>query len=248
MFFIGHIHLFRNPNLTPSVFATNRFAHLPPSVHLPTPFTSSNHTSPSRTLSAAENHFSTMYCLRWWIPLFLLPFPKTSPFFLILFLFSFSLHSQPCMYCALILTGLFSTSSNWYALDVSAPSLHATNSSSPATSNNSSAPRPSYGWIDLGLSGGNGFFSPLARPDSAVLTTNSTTPEYYSLSTPWSEKRVDVPKRFYLGVGKHQGLGVWIDLGSSLGDSTSSPEVSNISIEQTTEPTSQEAAAGHVEL
>ncbi len=45
-------------------------------------------------LAASDSPQVKMYCLRWWIPLFLLPFPKTSPLFLVLFLFSFALHSH----------------------------------------------------------------------------------------------------------------------------------------------------------
>ncbi|PWN49764.1 hypothetical protein IE53DRAFT_387996 [Violaceomyces palustris] len=55
-----------------------------------------------------------MYCLRWWIPLFLLPFPSTTPFLLTLFLLSYSLHTKPCVYCSFILVGLFASSTYWY--------------------------------------------------------------------------------------------------------------------------------------
>ncbi|SPO26238.1 uncharacterized protein UTRI_02514 [Ustilago trichophora] len=169
-----------------------------------------------------------MYCLRWWIPLFLLPFPKTSPLFLVLFLFSFALHSQPCMYCALILTGLFTTSSNWYGPSSTIVPHSVANPTTSTTSTNTSETRPSYGWLDLGFSGGNGFFSPLVRastsssiPSDAYMNNSvSTDAAFYRLSIPWSESQVQIPKRFYVGLGKHQGLGMWIDLGSGLSDSS----------------------------
>ncbi|KAF6767016.1 Bladder cancer-related BC10-like protein [Kalmanozyma brasiliensis GHG001] len=168
-----------------------------------------------------------MYCLRWWIPLFLLPFPKTSPLFLVLFLFSFALHSQPCMYCALILMGLFGTSSNWYTSDASAIVSLSANSSASVSPSNTTSARSSYGWLDLGFSGGNGFFSPLTRPiigSSADVDSlaSSQQSDFYRLSIPWSESRVEIPKRFFVGLGKHQGFGVWVDLGSGL-DITTAP-------------------------
>lgn len=178
-----------------------------------------------------------MYCLRWWIPLFLLPFPRTSPLFLVLFLFSFALHSQPCIYCALILTGLFTTSSNWYGPSSTIVPHSAANSTISATSSNTSEPRPSYGWLDLGFSGGNGFFSPLSRPSitssipsDADIKSAETNAAFYRLSIPWSESQVQIPKRFYVGLGKYQGLGMWIDLGSGLNDS-SAPLSANTNIQ-----------------
>lgn len=168
-----------------------------------------------------------MYCLRWWIPLFLLPFPKTSPFFLVLFLFSFALHSQPCMYCALIITGLFTTSSSWYGHSSTIIKLDANNSSASAPAPNS-GPRLSYGWFDLGLSGGNGFFNPISRPAPSSPVDVGSEPgfaeseaKFYRFSIPWSEAQVQIPKRFYLGLGRHQGFGTWVDLGSGLDDSHS---------------------------
>ncbi|SJX62226.1 uncharacterized protein SRS1_13073 [Sporisorium reilianum f. sp. reilianum] len=187
-----------------------------------------------------------MYCLRWWIPLFLLPFPKTSPLFLILFLFSFTLHSQPCMYCALILTGLFTTSSNWYGPASSAVTLDSTNATASTWSTNNTAPRSSYGWLDLGYSGGNGFFSPLSRPYAGSNSTRfatATTTDFYRLAIPWSESQVQIPKRFFVGVGKHRGLGVWVDLGSGIGDAATS----SATAQSSTKP-STPAAPKHVEL
>lgn len=36
-----------------------------------------------------------MYCLRWWLPVFLLPVPAAPPAFLFLFLLSYTLHTRP---------------------------------------------------------------------------------------------------------------------------------------------------------
>lgn len=47
-----------------------------------------------------------MYCLRWWIPVFLLPFPAAPPAFMFLFLLSYALYTRPCFYCAAIIFGL----------------------------------------------------------------------------------------------------------------------------------------------
>lgn len=189
-----------------------------------------------------------MYCMRWWIPLFLLPFPKTSPLFLVLFLFSFALHSQPCMYCALILTGLLTTSSNWYGPASSITTLDSANSS--VSTANASLPRSSYGWLDFGYSGGNGFFSPISRPSSCSTSTQNANTSgleahnLYHFSIPWSKSEVQIPKRFFVGVGKHRGLGVWVDLGSGI--SAVSPTTEEAS--QTSSSTSAEAANKHVEL
>ncbi|CAG8613266.1 1413_t:CDS:2 [Rhizophagus irregularis] len=37
-----------------------------------------------------------MYCMRWFIPLLLLPFPNAPPFFVLIFLVSYFLHQRPC--------------------------------------------------------------------------------------------------------------------------------------------------------
>lgn len=191
-----------------------------------------------------------MYCLRWWIPLFLLPFPKTSPLFLILFLVSFAMHTQPCMYCALILTGLFSTSSNWYGPSSTIVPLSGANTTASTAPSNSSQPRPSYGWIDLGLSGGNGFFIPLLRPSSgsAEQETSESSSAFYRLSLPWSEASVEIPKRFYFGLGKHHGLGMWIDLGSGTGDSSSTSPTTQSSAVNSVSSASHLSANKHSEL
>ncbi|KAJ1024624.1 hypothetical protein NDA13_004552 [Ustilago tritici] len=191
-----------------------------------------------------------MYCLRWWIPLFLLPFPKTSPLFLILFLVSFAMHSQPCMYCALILTGLFSTSSDWYGPSSTIVPLSGINSTASTAASNSSQPRPSYGWLDFGLSGGNGFFSPLHRPCSGPAGNIATelSSSLYRLSLPWSKRHVTIPKRFYFGLGKHQGLGMWIDLGSDMGNSSPNSQATQKLAAESVSLPPQMAAHKHIEL
>lgn len=196
-----------------------------------------------------------MYCLRWWIPLFLLPFPSTTPFFLILFLVSFALHSQPCMYCALILTGLFATSSNWYGPNSNVAILNAANSSVSTTTSNATHPRLSYGWLDLGLNSGKGFFSPLSRLSSSATAikdagqqVDETLRSYYHLSVPWSQSGVQIPKRFYLGLGKHQGLGVWVDLGSGTRGSSSSLAAARGSTTHAPASASSTPAEKHLEL
>ncbi|CAD6886864.1 unnamed protein product [Tilletia controversa] len=55
-----------------------------------------------------------MYCLRWWIPLFLLPFPLAPPSFLVLFIIAYVFHTRPCAYCGVIIVGLFISSCYWY--------------------------------------------------------------------------------------------------------------------------------------
>ncbi|PWN35445.1 uncharacterized protein FA14DRAFT_114858, partial [Meira miltonrushii] len=51
-----------------------------------------------------------MHCLRWWLPLFLLPLPAVSPVMMILFVTTYAIRTKPCAYCAVIILGLmFST-------------------------------------------------------------------------------------------------------------------------------------------
>ncbi|GAC71292.1 hypothetical protein PANT_2d00040 [Moesziomyces antarcticus T-34] len=208
---------------------------LPPA---PSAFTLIRSTSQPRLFLLSLSVWThTMYCLRWWIPLFLLPFPHTSPLFLVLFLVSFALHSQPCIYCALILTGLFTTSSNWYGpASTIVPAIDA--------ANDTAQPRASYGWIDLGLSGGNGFFNPMARPRSASAPTQPADEDkvegddFFRLTIPWSDVEWNVPKRFHVGPSKHQGLGFWIDLGSKL-DSPPEPAMQAASTPSLADTSSQ---------
>ena len=148
-----------------------------------------------------------MYCLRWWIPLFLLPFSRSTPAFLVLFLISYAVHTKPCIYCTVILTGLFATSAFWYPSDTVDSDVHK-----------------SYGWLDLGIFGGNGFWSPLDRPSafpSAVSPGTGTTDPNVLLTVPiptalssWTRwpAAVSIPSRFFLGLSKRRAMGVWINL------------------------------------
>ncbi|KAI9281763.1 hypothetical protein BC943DRAFT_329532 [Umbelopsis sp. AD052] len=54
-----------------------------------------------------------MYCMRYFVPLLLLPFPDSPPIFVLLFLISFFLHQKPCIYCTLLLFALFSSTCFW---------------------------------------------------------------------------------------------------------------------------------------
>lgn len=54
-----------------------------------------------------------MWCTRWFLPLLLLPLPTATPYFLILFLVSLTLHARPCFYCIILLTALFTSSCYW---------------------------------------------------------------------------------------------------------------------------------------
>ncbi|CAG8470852.1 9635_t:CDS:2 [Ambispora gerdemannii] len=54
-----------------------------------------------------------MYCMRWFIPLLLLPFPNAPPFFVLTFLISYFLHQRPCVYCTILLLALFSSTCYW---------------------------------------------------------------------------------------------------------------------------------------
>ncbi|EPQ29424.1 uncharacterized protein PFL1_03179 [Pseudozyma flocculosa PF-1] len=150
-----------------------------------------------------------MYCLRWWIPLFLVPFPKVSPFFLILFLLSFTLHSRPCVYCALILFGLFATSVNWYPeLGLGPSPVTMTTSTQEAIS-----PKPEAAPFYPG--------SILASIDAAP--TGSAVPTQTGIVPPAVEQvlllwlgldveRVVVPEKVFVGLGRAGGLGFWINL------------------------------------
>ncbi|PWZ02126.1 hypothetical protein BCV70DRAFT_198405 [Testicularia cyperi] len=159
-----------------------------------------------------------MYCLRWWIPLFLFPFPKTSPLFLILFVLSFTIHSKPCIYCALIITGLFATSANWYTAPTAGSTETALPSNLGASSPNVTGAeevRTSESWFDLGHSGGSGFWNPIRRrPEQPSATSpsplaNST---HFLITLPYTRSPLALPKQFYLGLGRHGGMGVWINL------------------------------------
>ncbi|PPQ78193.1 hypothetical protein CVT26_007570 [Gymnopilus dilepis] len=59
-----------------------------------------------------------MWCTRWFLPLLLLPLPTAPPYFLVLFLFSLTMHAKPCFYCIVLLTTLFVSSCYWQPFPV----------------------------------------------------------------------------------------------------------------------------------
>ncbi|PFH54711.1 hypothetical protein AMATHDRAFT_52478 [Amanita thiersii Skay4041] len=62
-----------------------------------------------------------MWCTRWFLPLLLLPLPTAPPFFLLLFLFSLTMHAKPCFYCIVLLTTLFVSSCYWQPFPLDSP-------------------------------------------------------------------------------------------------------------------------------
>jgi len=64
---------------------------------------------------------TTMWCTRWFLPLLLLPLPTAPPYFLILFLFSLTMHAKPCIYCIVLLTTLFISSCYWQPFPTDSP-------------------------------------------------------------------------------------------------------------------------------
>ncbi|KAF8167849.1 hypothetical protein B0H34DRAFT_683301 [Crassisporium funariophilum] len=62
-----------------------------------------------------------MWCTRWFLPLLLLPLPTAPPYFLILFLFSLTIHAKPCFYCIVLLTTLFVSSCYWQPFPIESP-------------------------------------------------------------------------------------------------------------------------------
>ncbi|KAF9930414.1 hypothetical protein BGZ67_005833 [Mortierella alpina] len=56
-----------------------------------------------------------MYCIRAFLPLLLLPFPSTAPYFVILYSISLYRHHRPCVYCIFTVILLFSTTCYWGA-------------------------------------------------------------------------------------------------------------------------------------
>ncbi|KAK9461608.1 uncharacterized protein V1516DRAFT_635360 [Lipomyces oligophaga] len=51
-----------------------------------------------------------MYCLRYFLPLLVIPTAGLSPVFLVLFVISMFITYRPCIYCSLVLLALFTTS------------------------------------------------------------------------------------------------------------------------------------------
>lgn len=74
-----------------------------------------------------------MWCTRWYLPLLLLPFPTAPPFFLLVLVFSLSLHARPCLYCIVLLVALFTSSCYWAPTPLDIPS-HALESIIPTLS------------------------------------------------------------------------------------------------------------------
>ncbi|KAF9915103.1 hypothetical protein BX616_006882 [Lobosporangium transversale] len=56
-----------------------------------------------------------MYCIRTFLPLLLMPFPSTAPYFVILYAISLYRHHRPCVYCILTVILLFTTTCYWGA-------------------------------------------------------------------------------------------------------------------------------------
>ncbi|CAE7075393.1 unnamed protein product [Rhizoctonia solani] len=72
-----------------------------------------------------------MWCTRWYLPLLLLPFPSAPPFFLLVLVFSLTLHARPCLYCIVLLVALFTSSCHWAPTPLDIPS-HALESIYPS--------------------------------------------------------------------------------------------------------------------
>jgi hypothetical protein len=184
-----------------------------------------------------------MYCLRWWIPLFLFPFPKTSPFFLVLFLVSFTIHSKPCTYCALILTGLFATSGSWYTTGSTAEALvEASNGGLSVAEAALVDQHLSYGWLNFGGSNSTRFFAPLLRRSSALAAHTHPDPAWV-LSLPGTRTTLRLPKRVYIGLGKHHGLGFYLDLAA-----TTDPALESLPLPSPPQPNPTSASVKHTEL
>ena len=124
-----------------------------------------------------------MYCLRWWLPIFILPFPAAPPAFLILFLVSYALSTRPCPYCGAIVLGLvlsscyFTTPHEPKSLTIPDAWVHTRvgfgfsrfldwimSSPSPGASQHiPPSSSCSTCWTDLGVGQGRGFFVPMPR-------------------------------------------------------------------------------------
>ncbi|KIY64626.1 hypothetical protein CYLTODRAFT_325765, partial [Cylindrobasidium torrendii FP15055 ss-10] len=60
-------------------------------------------------------------CTRWFLPLLLLPFPSTSSYFLLLFVFSMTMHAKPCFYCIVLISSLCVSSCYWQPFSIDTP-------------------------------------------------------------------------------------------------------------------------------
>jgi len=63
----------------------------------------------------------TMWCTRWFLPLLILPLPKSPPFVLLLYLLSTAMHAQACFNCIVVLTALFLSSCYWEPVTLDTP-------------------------------------------------------------------------------------------------------------------------------
>ncbi|KAI9598296.1 hypothetical protein BDF19DRAFT_228765 [Syncephalis fuscata] len=86
-----------------------------------------------------------MYCMRWFIPLLLLPQPTAPPYFVFCYLVSYFLHKRPCAYCSALLLALLGSTCYWGTdrcwLDGNAghwlePTLHSIHNDSSGTITN----------------------------------------------------------------------------------------------------------------
>ncbi|KAJ3802586.1 hypothetical protein GGU11DRAFT_813355 [Lentinula aff. detonsa] len=62
-----------------------------------------------------------MWCTRWFLPLILLPLPTAPPIFLLLFLFTLTMHAKPCFYCIILLATLFLSTCYWTPIPLDSP-------------------------------------------------------------------------------------------------------------------------------
>ncbi|KAI1797516.1 hypothetical protein LXA43DRAFT_980838 [Ganoderma leucocontextum] len=62
-----------------------------------------------------------MWCTRWYLPLVLLPMPIAPPYYLLLFLFSTTMHARPCFYCMVLLTAMFMSTCYWPPIPIQTP-------------------------------------------------------------------------------------------------------------------------------
>ncbi|KAI8587584.1 hypothetical protein BDZ88DRAFT_236698 [Geranomyces variabilis] len=55
-----------------------------------------------------------MFCMQYFIFLFLIPFPQASNFFLLSFLLCLFISHKPCLYCSSVIVGLLISSCQYY--------------------------------------------------------------------------------------------------------------------------------------
>ncbi|KAI0757384.1 hypothetical protein C8Q80DRAFT_1282358 [Daedaleopsis nitida] len=110
-----------------------------------------------------------MWCTRWYLPLVLLPIPIAPPYYLLLFLFSTTMHARPCFYCMVLLTAMFMSTCYWPPIPIETPlvrpwsenvttfadALHLMLPSLPPEKVPSTIPVADRCWCDLS----NGFFA-----------------------------------------------------------------------------------------